>query len=140
MRAWSNHCRNISEGIINFEFTEDFQLYALSEACGLSIEDKREYWMITLPWLSQRPYGKACVLLCKKSLQGNAYTYGEWMQTSGANFIVMVPHFLNTRLHNLSGLPVSIKMGKDIYGFKTIVWNSEHVSKLKTAKIFFFFN
>lgn len=33
------------------------------------------------------------------------------MQTLRANFLVMVPHFLNTRLHNLPGLPVSVGDG-----------------------------
>lgn len=49
LKSRSNCYRNISEGITNFEFTEGFQMYALSEARGLSSEDKREYRMITLP-------------------------------------------------------------------------------------------
>lgn len=83
LRACSNCYRNISEATINFEFTEGFQLCVLSEAWGLSSEDEREYRMITLPWLSQGPCGKSCVLCCgltpscsraphSRMLQGNA--------------------------------------------------------------------
>lgn len=52
----------------------------------------------------------------------------KWVNANiGDNFILVVPHFLNTRLHSLSeALQCQFEIG---YGFKTIVWNSEHCGK-----------